>query len=125
MAGSPRKPMPSEAMVMPSWHAERYSSIASIWREHERRAALAFVAHLLDPALARAHEREFGRDEETVGCHEHSNAEQEEQLGHRQDQAALRGCYFEDRRRRSSADRARVASDHASAMILRELEVAR
>ena len=29
-AGSPRKPMPSEAIVMPSWQAERYSSIWSI-----------------------------------------------------------------------------------------------
>jgi hypothetical protein len=29
IAGSPRKPMPSEAIVMPSWQADRYSSIWS------------------------------------------------------------------------------------------------
>ena len=31
MAGSPMKPMPSEAIVMPSWQADRYSSMWSIW----------------------------------------------------------------------------------------------
>src|SRR3954453_3320929 len=30
IAGSPRKPMPSEAIVMPSWQADRYSSMWSI-----------------------------------------------------------------------------------------------
>src|SRR4051794_16759928 len=32
IAGSPRKPIPSEAIVMPSWHADRYSSMWSICR---------------------------------------------------------------------------------------------
>ena len=31
MAGSPKKPIPSEAIVMPSWQAARYSSMRSIW----------------------------------------------------------------------------------------------
>src|ERR671922_344571 len=30
IAGSPMKPMPREAIVMPSWHADRYSSMRSI-----------------------------------------------------------------------------------------------
>src|SRR3954447_7356591 len=30
IAGSPRKPMPSEVIVMPSWHPDRYSEISSI-----------------------------------------------------------------------------------------------
>ena len=30
-AGSPRKPIPIEAIVIPSWQAERYSSMRSSW----------------------------------------------------------------------------------------------
>src|ERR1051325_3333709 len=35
MAGSPRKPMPSEASVMPNWHALRYS-LRSSWSSSAR-----------------------------------------------------------------------------------------
>jgi hypothetical protein len=31
IAGSPMKPIPIEAIVIPSWQAERYSSILSSW----------------------------------------------------------------------------------------------
>ena len=31
IAGSPRNPIPIEAIVIPTWHADRYSSIRSSW----------------------------------------------------------------------------------------------
>ena len=76
------KPMPIEAIVMPSWQAERYSSMRSIWRERERGAALALVAQLLDARLARAHEGELRGDEEAVEGDQDGHPDQEQQLGH-------------------------------------------
>ena len=86
--------MPSEAMVIPSWQAERYSSIASICRSDERRAALALVAHLSIRPLARAHQGELGRDEVAVEGHQHEHAS-------RSDSSVISdllpwGVYFED-----------------------------
>ena len=31
IAGSPRNPIPIDAIVIPTWHADRYSSIRSSW----------------------------------------------------------------------------------------------
>jgi hypothetical protein len=57
--------MPSEAIVMPSWHADRYSS-----------------AHGLEAALRRAHQRELRSHEKAVQGDQNGDAEQEQQLGH-------------------------------------------
>ena len=82
-AGSPRKPIPIEAIVIPSWQAERYSSIWSSWRRTRLAAPLALVGELLDLAAAGADERELGGDEEAV---ERDQDEQRDERdgGHRQ-----------------------------------------
>ena len=59
--------------------------------EDERGTAPAFVAELLDASLRRAHERELGRDEQSVQGDQNGDAEQEQDLGH------LRPCSCEAR----------------------------
>ena len=64
--GSPRKPIPIEAIVIPIWQAESDSSILSSCSITVLGAAFAFLGQLLDLAAAAAHEGELGRDEEAV-----------------------------------------------------------
>ncbi len=82
MAGSPMKPMPSEAIVMPSWQADRYSSMRSSCRPARRAPLSALVLHLLELGVPRAHERELRRDEESVGQNEHADADEQQKLSH-------------------------------------------
>src|SRR3982750_2534062 len=78
IAGSPRKPMPSEASVMPNWHADRYSlRLSSICTTGGARRAPP-PAHLLDLGPAGAHEGELPGDEEAVDEDQHDDrAEQQ------------------------------------------------
>ena len=52
IAGSPRKPMPSEASVMPNWQADRYWLRSSCWRAAAARALDAGLRQLLEPRAA-------------------------------------------------------------------------
>ena len=83
IAGSPRKPMPSEVIVMPSWHADRYSSMCSICLRTSAAPRRPSSTQLLDAPLRRAHEGELGGDEQAVQRDQNGYAEQEQQLGHR------------------------------------------
>ena len=66
-AGSPRKPIPIEAIVIPSWQAERYSSIRSSCFSTGAGAAAALGRRAARCAgAAGADQRELGGDEEPV-----------------------------------------------------------
>ena len=82
IAGSPRKPMPSEAIVIPSWHADRYSSIWSTCLSASAAPRTPVVAHLLEPGLTRAHEAELRGHEEAVRGDENQHSGQEEEFCH-------------------------------------------
>ena len=115
IAGSPRKPMPSEASVMPNWQADRYSLMSSSCLTTILRLAVALGGHLLDPGALRAHERELGRDEEAVEEDQHDDRAEQE----RDQEGWLRpglGCRPRLRGRSSFIDAAlpRVAADRAS-----------
>ena len=77
IAGSPRKPIPIEASVIPTWHAASDSSIVSI-------CSSACSAPTRPPspaprsALAGAHERELGRDEDPVDQDEQNQQEEKQ-----------------------------------------------
>ena len=81
IAGSPRKPMPSEASVIPNWQADRYWLRSSSQDDRPGRAAVALVGQLLEPRPARADERELGRDEEPVRQDEEDDRDEQER-GH-------------------------------------------
>ena len=66
IAGSPRKPMPSEASVMPNWQADRYWLRSSMLAQRRAPRRACRRGLLLEPRAAGAHERELGRDEEPV-----------------------------------------------------------
>ena len=74
--------MPSEVIVMPSWQADRYSSMRSICLSTSAAPRLPVVAQLLDASLRGAHERELRGDEESVQSDQNGDAEQEQELGH-------------------------------------------
>ena len=74
--------MPSEAIVMPSWQADRYSSIWSTCLSASAAPRTPVVAHLLEPGLTRAHEAELGRHEEAVGGDQNHHPEQEQEFCH-------------------------------------------
>ena len=69
-AGSPRKPIPIEAIVIPSWQAERYSSMRSSCTQHQARALRALAGELLHLAATGADQRELGGDEDAVDQHQ-------------------------------------------------------
>jgi hypothetical protein len=82
-AFSPRKPMAMEASVMPTWQADRYSSMLRELAEGERGSALALLGVGLHPVALDANECELGGDEEAVEADEQSDREEEEGGGHR------------------------------------------
>ena len=65
---------------MPNWHADRYSLRSSSCAERDARAPRSplLAPQLLEPAAARAHERELGRDEEPVEQDQHEDGQQEQ-----------------------------------------------
>ena len=69
--------MASDAMVMPSWQAERYSSMRSICLRAS--AAPRWPSSASCSILERrdAHERELGGDEEPVKEHEEEDREEQ------------------------------------------------
>ena len=73
---------PSEASVIPTWQVATYSSTWSICSSASRGAGFALVAQLLEPAAARAHDRELGRDEEAVD-RDQQQQEDEQEDAHR------------------------------------------
>ena len=83
IAGSPRKPMPSEVIVMPSWQADRYSSMCSICLRTSAAPRRPSSTSCSTRPWRRAHERELRGDEQAVQRDQNGDAEQEEQLGHR------------------------------------------
>ena len=106
---------------MPSWQADRYSSMCSICLSDERGAAAAVVAELLDASLRGAHERELRGDEESVQGDQNGDAEQKQELGHLRPLPARPGwspfsAYFEEDRRRSCGDAASVAASASASM---------
>ena len=74
--------MPSEAIVMPIWLVATNSSTRSSCSSARVDAAHAFVAHLLEPGTARAHDGELGGDEEAVD-RDQQQQEDEQQDAHR------------------------------------------
>ncbi len=62
-AGSPRNPIPIEAMVIPTWAAERYSSSRSIWPRTASALRSPSLAMRLDLPPPRPDQGELGRDE--------------------------------------------------------------
>ena len=74
--------MPIDAIVMPSWQADEVLVDVVDLDARERGAAQALLDHQVDLLVARAHQRELGRDEEAVRRDEHGYADQEQQLGH-------------------------------------------
>ena len=77
IAGSPRKPMPSEAIVMPELAGRQVLVDLVDLLQREGGAAHAVVAHLLEPRLPRAHEAELRGHEEAVRGDEHQHSGQE------------------------------------------------
>src|SRR5919106_5961088 len=104
IAGSPRKPMPSEAIVMPSWQAARYSSMRSIWWS-------ASLAPRLPSSSICSTRPSRARTSANSAATKKPLAATSTATPKRRSSSVisgrillLRGCYFEDRRRRSSAD---------------------
>ena len=64
IAGSPRKPIPIEASVIPNWHAASDSSMWSSCSSTSSAPRFALFGQRLEPAAAAADERELGSDEE-------------------------------------------------------------
>ncbi len=105
IAGSPRKPMPSEASVMPSWQADRYCARGRpCWRDRAgaRRACPRRACSSMR-ARARAHERELGGDEEPVDA---GRARGPRRAGARSWAGGAGGRYFEEGRRHARSPRA-------------------
>ena len=75
MAGSPRKPIPIEANVTPSWQAERYSLISLISCSASR-ARASPSADLFQARAASADQRELGGDEEGVHGDQHEHPDE-------------------------------------------------
>ena len=73
--------MPIEAIVMPTWQAEMYSSMWSSWSQRQPRAPRRPPRHLLEPRPARAHERVLRDHEERVD-HDQDGREDELQRVH-------------------------------------------
>ena len=80
--GSPRKPIPIEAIVIPIWQAESDSSILSSCSTTASAPGFAFLGQLFDFAAAAAHERELGGDEEAVD-RDQQQQEDEQEDAHR------------------------------------------
>ena len=99
--------MPSEVIVMPSWQADRYSSMCSTCLRTSAAPRRPSSRSCSSAPLRRAHERELRRDEESVQGDQDGDAEQEEQL--RSSLTRASSGYFEEDRRRSCADAANVA----------------
>src|SRR5918992_3975869 len=105
IAGSPMKPMPSEAIVMPSWQADRYSSMRSICfsasaapRAPSSRSASMRDSRVRTSANSAATKKPLAATSTATPKRRSSSVISDAEL--------LAGCYFEDRRRRSSADAA-------------------
>ncbi len=77
-AGSPRKPIPIEAIVIPIWQAESDSSILSSCSTTASAPRFPFLGELFDFPPAAAHQRELGRDEEAVDGDQHQQEDEQE-----------------------------------------------
>jgi hypothetical protein len=104
IAGSPRKPMPSEVSVMPELAGREVAREVVELAHHEPRALDPLVDLLLDAGAADADERELRGDEEAVEQHQHDHRQQE-QDGHRRRVGRASGApLLREGRRRSSGD---------------------
>ena len=110
--GSPRKPMPIEAIVIPIWQAESDSSILSSCSTTASAPLFAFLGELFDFAAAAAHERELGRDEEAVDG-DQQQQEDEQEDAHRLCGPVLRGRSSSAIRRREYSFPLRGSSESA------------
>ena len=105
--------MPIEAIVIPTWAADRYSSSRSIWREDERRrSGRPPCASASIRAAPGADQRELGRDEQPVERDEHEQEDQE-QGRHRAPRSAATSRKVVVHRRRPE-DTARSGMDRAA-----------
>src|SRR5918999_6586376 len=105
IAGSPRKPMPSEAIVMPSWQAARYSSMRSICLSASAAPDLP-SSRICSTRLSRARtSANSAATKKPLAATSRATPRRNKNsvIG---DRDSLCECYFEDRRRRSSADEA-------------------
>jgi hypothetical protein len=99
-AASPRKPMPIEASVIPTWQVERYSSILSTSSSARStpRAPSSFSASSLSrrartSANSAATKKPFSATSTTTASRNRASVTRE---------PLSAGCYFEEVRRRSS-----------------------
>ena len=90
MVGSPSAPSASEAIVMPSWQAARYSSRCAAWRRASRGPRVRLLGQ---PLGSHGDQRELGRHEEPVDQHEQRRSRPGEQPSRRRAAPRKHGAY--------------------------------